>query len=290
MRDSRPLVEIIIDGGAGYGLGSVSRMRTLSQRLLEDGFAIRWQALSAMAREAISDRRSVEEGRPALTVLDLPYNGTRWAEDARRADRPVIAIGYQGRCEIDLSIHLDAPLEPGPARRVLHGLDYALIRPELRETVVETGAHVLVALGARDEANSDIDAAIRLKQAGAQPVVLRNPVAGPAGKAADALDIRTNPAEQTFLMASCAWAVANAGTILPELMYLGKAVHVLPQSEGERHLAQDLAAQGAVLGIGLDMLAPPDPSRQAQVAMKASSLVDGQGAARISALCRGLVG
>ena len=93
----------------------------------------------------------------------------------------------------------------------------------------------------------------------------------------------------TALMAGCAWAVANAGTSLMELMSLGKAVHVLPQTREEERFAADLKSQGAILGIGLDMLAPPSPERQAQTALKAASLIDGKGAERIVELCAWLI-
>ncbi|TGY87255.1 hypothetical protein E5163_16205 [Marinicauda algicola] len=286
-----PLVEIVVDGGAGLGYGHISRMRTLSQTLVEDGFAVRWAPQSDVARAALADRASSPRaGAPDLTLVDLPYDGSEFVEAARKARRPAIALDYTGRAEADLALRTNAPAGPVAARRVLHGLDYAIIRLEIREAVAQGGEHVLVSIGGSDLGDRGPAAAARLAEAGQQVILVRGPLAGPLPEAPWGVDVRVTPPDLPFLMASCAWAVANAGTTLMELMCLGKAVHVLPQTAEEERFAADLLAQGAILGTGLDLLAPPDPARQAQVAMKAASLVDGQGVKRISALCRELVG
>lgn len=291
MSDNAPLIEIVVDGGAGLGYGHISRMRTLSQTLLEDGFAVRFAPQSSVAREALSDRAdSPRSGPPDLTLIDLPYDGSKWAGEAKAAGRPVAALDYTGSEEIDLSIRTNAPAERPAARREVHGLDYAIIRLEVRDVVPESAEHVLVSIGGSDLGDRGPQAAARLAEAGQSVILVRGPLAGPLEDAPAGVDVRLNPPELPLMMASCAWAVANAGTTLMELMHLGKAVHVLPQTREEERFASDLLSQGAILGAGLDMLAPPDPGRQAQIAMKAASLVDGQGVKRISALCAELVG
>lgn len=287
---SAPLIEIVVDGGAGLGYGHISRMRTLSQTLLEDGFAVRWAPQSNVAREALADRASSPDaGTPDLTLVDLPYDGTDFVEAARKAGRPAVAFDYTGSAEADLAIRTNAPPGPVAARRVLHGLEYAIIRLEIREATAQNGGHVLVSIGGSDLGDKGPSAASRLAEAGANVVLVRGPLAGPLHSPPDGVDLRVTPPDLPFIMAGCAWAVANAGTTLMELMHLGKAVHVLAQTAEEERFAADLLSQGAILGIGLDMLAPPDPARLSRVAMKAASLVDGEGVTRISALCRELV-
>lgn len=290
MSDTRPLIEIVVDGGSGLGYGHISRMRTLSQTLLEEGFGVRWNPLSVVAREALADRADSNGSRsPDLTLIDLPYEGTRWVEKARDTNRPVIALDYSGTARADIVIRTNAPAESVAARRVLYGLDYAIIRLEIREAARQTGDYVLVSIGGSDLGDRGPQAAARLKQSGLDVILVRGPLAGPLDEAPEGVDVRVTPPELPALMAGCGWAVANGGTTLMELMHLGKAVHVLPQTPEEERFAHDLSSRGAILGTGLDLLAPPDPARQSAVALKASSLVDGQGARRIAGLCRDLI-
>lgn len=291
MSDTRPLIEIVVDGGSGLGYGHISRMRTLSETLLEDGFDVRWNPLSVVAREALSDRADSGGGaEPDLTLVDLPYEGTKWVSQSREAGRPVIAFDYEGTAEADIAIRTNAPAQAVSAKRILHGLHYAIIRREIRDAPTQSGDHVLVSIGGSDLGDRGPQAAARLTEAGSKTILVRGPLAGPLAEHPEGVDVRVTPPDLPELMGACAWAVANGGTTLMELMYLGKAVHVLPQTLEEERFAADLLSQGAILGTGLDLLAPPVQTRLTQTALKASNLVDGQGVQRISALCHDLAG
>ncbi|MFW6300564.1 MAG: hypothetical protein ACOC20_06560, partial [Oceanicaulis sp.] len=79
-------------------------------------------------------------------------------------------------------------------------------------------------------------------------------------------------------------AVTNAGTTALEAMALGKAVHVLAQTEAERATAERFLADGIILGLGLETLAPPDAEHAARIAASGRAQVDGRGARRLADL------
>ena len=69
-----------------------------------------------------------------------------------------------------------------------------------------------------------------------------------------------------------------------EMMCLGKAVHVIPQTMAELNLAKLIYNKGALLGIGLDTLCMPSLGEIARVGARARELVDGRGIDRIIGL------
>ena len=67
-----------------------------------------------------------------------------------------------------------------------------------------------------------------------------------------------------------------------ELMYLGKAIHVIPQTEEEYNLAQLLFMRGGLIGVGLDSLQIADASLRSKTSHIARRLIDGNGLTRIA--------
>jgi hypothetical protein len=83
--------------------------------------------------------------------------------------------------------------------------------------------------------------------------------------------------------------VTNAGTTALECMALGKAVHVLAQTEAERATAEHFLSEGLILGLGLERLERPDLHAVARAGAAGRARVDGQGAARVAGLILGLL-
>jgi spore coat polysaccharide biosynthesis predicted glycosyltransferase SpsG len=83
-------------------------------------------------------------------------------------------------------------------------------------------------------------------------------------------------------MASCAWAVTTGGTTMLEMLCLGKAIHVVPRTEAELAFAQRFAAQGALLGLGLETLQTPAQDLIQTCQQRGPQLVDGKGCERIA--------
>lgn len=67
-----------------------------------------------------------------------------------------------------------------------------------------------------------------------------------------------------------------------ELMFLGKPVHVLPQTNAEARLSRLFLRDKAILGIGFEELnIRPSSVTLEKVGRNARTLIDGQGARRI---------
>ena len=71
-------------------------------------------------------------GEPDLVLLDLPYNGDQWVNDTRCKGKPVVALDYEGTVSPDLIISIFDRGEVPACARHLVGLDYAIIRPDIR--------------------------------------------------------------------------------------------------------------------------------------------------------------
>ena len=82
-------------------------------------------------------------------------------------------------------------------------------------------------------------------------------------------------------MSTCGWAVTNGGGSMMEMMYLGKAVHVIPQTSAERHFAEFILKEGGILGIGKNELKVPNLGEIECVGRRARELIDGNGVDRI---------
>jgi spore coat polysaccharide biosynthesis predicted glycosyltransferase SpsG len=94
--------------------------------------------------------------------------------------------------------------------------------------------------------------------------------------------IVTNPANLADRMANCLWAVTNGGSLMMEMMCLGKAIFVVPQTTQEKELADFVYSRGALLGVGHEKIEVPDQHQIEQVSTSAKKLIDGKGVERIT--------
>jgi len=279
-------VEIHVDGGPGLGFGHISRMRTLASDLGAAGDAIIWRPGSELAASALPP---AAPGPADIVLVDLPYDGSKVVAAARERGLPVAVLDHLGPGRADLVIRTNAPPQPAAATRLVYGLEYALIRPEVRAASSSSGGAALVAVGGSDHGERGPLAAARLAASGLPVVLARGPIAGPLEGSPAGVDVRIDPPDFVALMAAAPFAVANAGTTLMELLCLGKAVHVLPQTEEEERFAAELLADGAILGIGLEALARPDQDRIRAVERASAGRVDARGGARIRTLLAELI-
>jgi spore coat polysaccharide biosynthesis predicted glycosyltransferase SpsG len=281
-------VEIVVDGGPGYGFGHISRSQTLARALVAAGAQAHFSPRSETARTALEGQPRAD-GSEDILVLDLPYDDDPAIVAARRAGRPVAVLDHGGRAQADLAIRTDPRRVPMAAKRCEYGLSYALIRPEILTQAPLAGDYALICIGGSDLGDLGVDAARRLSREDVKTVLVRGPLATALGAAPPGVDIRRAPRNLPALMAGCRFAVTNAGTTALEAMALGKPVHVLAQTDAERATAERFLSDGIILGLGLETLTAPDPERAARIAAAGRAQVDGQGAARVAALVLALV-
>jgi spore coat polysaccharide biosynthesis predicted glycosyltransferase SpsG len=281
-------VEIVVDGGPGYGFGHLSRSQTLARALEKAGAEVGFSPRSEIAAAALTTWRKAN-GEEPLLLVDLPYADDAAIAAAKRAGRKVVVLDHIGAAQADLAIRTDPRPVPMAAQQCAYGLQYAMIRPEILAQSPVQGDYAVVCIGGSDLGDLGVKAARRLSSAGRRTLLIRGPLAAPVSAAPEGVDLRVSPPDLPALLAGCAFAVTNAGTTALEAMALGKAVHVLAQTDAEQATAERFLSDGLILGVGLETLAVPVPDRAFQVAAAGRSAVDGRGAERVAALVLGLV-
>jgi len=274
-------IEIVCDGGKKYGFGHIRRSYALAQALKCCGYCVQYKAASKDA-EKLLPRFTSSTLKPNIRVLDLPYEINNWLLKKDRNDIPIIALDYCGAtitsCVISIFEH---QLPPAGSR--LSGLEYAIVRPEITQlTPVKGDNGVVVMIGGSDV--NQVGGLVADFLASAEVKV--DLILGPAYQGnyvtkSSLVTCLTTPLDLEKRMSACEWAVTNGGGSMMEMMYLGKAVHVMPQTRAERNFAEFILKKGGILGIGKNMLKIPDPEEIKSVGEKAKELIDGNGVDRI---------
>jgi spore coat polysaccharide biosynthesis predicted glycosyltransferase SpsG len=281
------LIRILCDGGGILGFGNLRRSAILGRALAARGHGVRVEALSEQGRALLPSAPS-DAGEADVLVLDLPYAADDWVRSARA---PVVGLDYTGEASPDVSISIWQRGTASGGGRMLVGLDYAIIGPEIVALAGrKDGDCVTVMIGGGDADGLAEEVALRLIGLGESRVTLiEGPLAVVRRELPPSVRRLRSPADLEQRMASCNWAVTSGGTSMMELMCLGKAIHVVPRTKFEEGLARQVLARGGLLGVGFESLALPTPERQAQVGAQAASLIDGRGAERIGDIIESLL-
>lgn len=280
-----PRARLVVDGGPTYGYGHLSRSRELALAFEAAGFSIDYVDLMHAPRPPDA---TAATAAGVVTIIDLPYDGDAWLHDARRNAHRVIGLDYLGRGGPDMLIRMNTPLGQVPCGRLCYGLEYAIIRHEIRAARPSDGDHVLVAIGGGDLRKVGMDIAQAISEQGLRTILVRGPLAQRPQATPAGFVVLDQPTEFAQLLAGCAWAVTNGGTTMVEGMSLGKAVHAVPQTSEEERFAADLLQRRLLLGVG-PAISPPSSTALHDTATRARAAVDGRGAVRIVELARELI-
>lgn len=282
----QPLIEIVCDGGRGYGYGHLRRSAALARELKSRGVAVRFQSLSSEG-SAVQPDVPCDRGASSLVIVDLPYNGDPWVAAAKDLGIPVLTLDSVGTSicpDLDISIWDRQSAPAGTPQKI--GLDYAIIRHEILHVHASAhgdGSGVLVIIGGQDVQVVGPLIAARLVRMGQNVTLVEGPLTKEQNLSDDRgyLRLRT-PSDLPQRMAACAWAVTNGGGTMMELMFLGKPVWVVPQTDAEAGLAKLVADQRGIMGVGLEGLVLPTLDQRVATSVCASRLVDGKGLSRIA--------
>lgn len=274
-------VGVWFDGGGQFGFGNICRSAEMARELAVRGHDVLSVPLSGKAK-SLSPSRAVDRGRVDVVLLDVPYSGGDEVIRAHSLGAKVVALDYEGEEAPDAVVSLqDNRHKPTQTRRHV-GIEYAIIRSELRAAkgAVCKSGDVLVILGGGDSEGLTNEIARRLHEV---PLcVVQGPNAGTLQPERKNVRVWHNPSRLPELMAGCPWAVTSGGTTMLEMLYFGKAVHVVPRTAAETEFAQQFLKKGALLGVGLDSLREPQADQLISCEMKGSELIDGCGAHRIA--------
>lgn len=281
-------VDIFCDGNNRIGFGHIRRSLTLASQLEREGINVRLFGLSE-ASQTIFPTKHSNLFKPSLTIFDTPLNIDAEIKDLSKRGQLSIALDYFGSTPPDVNIVVYPHKEVFSAKAAHVGFQYILIRDEiaLLQRTQPSGAatRVIVMVGGGDILGHGHIAARTLAAVGCDVVLVEGPFSG-AQKQPQGYRVYKNPPDLPELFAGCDWAVTSGGGSLFEGLCLGKAVHVLPQTEAETRIAEYVALHNGLLGIGLDSLRAYSPSELAEVASNEVRLVDGLGAHRVSKIVR----
>ena len=277
---------LVYETGPGRGLGHRRRMEALAGALRHLGVT--------------TDLRTVEETVPADVVVVDAYEVR--ADDGR-FDATVLAAVDD--LERDLAVDLLIDPNPGgdPRRRqaagaVRCGLTYALVVPApatlVARPVVEGVERILVTSGAADEAGwgPAVAAELHARSCGFDVGVVKGPWA--KGAMPDGVRIVTSDDGLLPELAESDLVVTAGGVTLLEALLLGRPTVAVAIAANQARAVEGVAEAGAAVGLGLGSGATPedvadavealagDLARRCALAQAASTLIDGQGPARVA--------
>lgn len=327
------------DVGPTYGVGHLMRCVALSEEFADRGFEVTFSAdvgSVPFARDQLSSRGFrwvpppdsvsglAEQAERADAVVIDSYSLPREAYTAVRRVRPTLAIvdgdpaEKDGHVIVDQNIGAEAddwPLPEGTVR--LAGLDYALMRDEIRSARTERHAppavprRVFAFFGGTDAFGAAPVLTAALVATGL-PFDLRV-VGATADLFAQLSQVRAGPGQEVTVLAptselarevtSADLVVSAAGTSSWELLCLGAACAFVCVADNQEVSYGRVVALGAVAGLGrLEDLRDdadgavrelsrllPDAAAQDHLRTAGSRLVDGRGRERVADVLAGHV-
>lgn len=283
-----PRVDILCDGNDKVGFGHIRRSLTLAAQLEREGAAVRVLGLSEQSR-AMLPAMTPDDSEPAITIFDSQLDVGEKIRRLSEQGRLSVALDHFGSVVPDVNIAVYAHQEVRAVRANYVGFEYILIRDEIRllrgARFSGRASRVMVMVGGGDILGHGHIAARTLAAAGCDVTLVQGPFSV-SPDPCPGYAVRTNPSDLPELFAGCDWAVTSGGGSLFEGLCLGKAVHVLPQTDAETRIAQYVDSREGLLGIGLDSLRAYTALEVAEVAEKGGPLVDGLGARRVSEIVR----
>ena len=316
-------VAIRVDAGAAMGIGHAMRCATLADALTGRGHEVvvvttglppavheRFAAAGARVRLAHDDPGAlVVEGAPDWCVVDGYHLGGEVAALAARHVR-VAMVDDNGELPTGLAAlvvnqnpHADRLDYPGvPAERVLRGLRYALIRPDVRRVARDADAPaeepVVVVLGGTDPRRLTVDVVRRLLATCDRDVLVAGADHHPDRDAL--VDLSAGPRvalaapDLVAAFGVAGLGVVGGGTTLWELAHLGIPSVALVVADNQE--AGSAAAERHGVAVAVDCRAglPADrfdaavtrvsaPGVGEAMARRGPLLVDGRGAERVVA-------
>lgn len=284
-------VDILCDGSDQIGFGHIRRSSTLAEQLRKDGVEVRVVGLSNQAEDMLP--HVVEDDRTAsLIIFDSPSGIDNLINSAHKRDQVTLTLDWFGKTIPDVNIAVYPHDEVRAKHQSYVGFEFIMVRDEIRlqGRVAPSNdvSHVLVVLGGGDVMGQGHSVARHLSDLGLEVTLVQGPLAKNVDEGEN-YRVLVNPPQLAEIMASCDWAVTNGGGCLFEMLFLGKATVVLPQTESEMKIASYVKERGAVLGIGQEEVCPYQLDEILPVVLNANNLVDGHGAERISNIVQGLL-
>lgn len=275
----KKLIEIVCDGGENFGFGHIRRSTSLALAIEASGFCASLVILSEKSLDTDCHSYKI----PVLRIIDLPYEIDEFVLESKKMGFRCIALDYFGDANPHLTISIFEHRQNLPMGNRVSGFKYAIIRPEISQAQFQKKLEsVLIIIGGSDIRNYGDTIAQKISLFCKSVCLVQGPMNSSNYKTSNpSVFVLKDPINLQDVMVSAKWGITNGGGSMMEMMSLGKAVYVVPQTREEDNLARYLLKIEAILGIGIDSIKEPSKKRINQVGQKAKSIIDGFGIKRI---------
>jgi spore coat polysaccharide biosynthesis predicted glycosyltransferase SpsG len=270
---------IITDGNKEFGLGHIKRSKTLAKFLIKDGHKVNLIVLSEGNIKGLYISNDV--------IIDIPYDGDFLIEKINSKSK-VVGLDYVGESNLDLVVNIfDFKRYKGTDQ--INGLEFAIIREDVIDLIEKNRVKkdkVLVMLGSYDLKRYTNDV-IHFSDSNRIPISIIEKENSIDTSEFQYCNSYENPTDIAKIMNESLWAITNGGSTMLELMALGVAIHVLPQTKAEMALARKIFNENALLGVGFP-ISIPDITKISVIENNAKKLIDGFGVNRVVQVIKGV--
>ncbi len=279
-------IEMITDGNSKIGFGHLRRSLTLARGLKEKGHQISLKSLSPEGAPLIPEELQSSIESPTVALFDSPSDIEFLLQTYKNKSIKTLALDYFGEVQPDLTISVFEHIQPNAKSNRTHGFEYIIVREDIRKlkatTLQSEKGYVLIILGGGDLLNQAHTVAKKMSDQGLRVILVEGPFVYYEQRTEPLnYEVRKQPQDLPELMLGCDWAITNGGSSLFEMLYLGKPVHILPQTEREWVIADVALQNKGVLGIGIESLKSYSHEDIQKSKGQGSQLIDGLGVERI---------
>ena len=311
------------DAGGHVSLITTAQLKEVMARLQEEGIEVIYLPMAPGSPDDAIQTAVIAHQREALwLVIDGYHFGSDYQRIVKESGVRVMFIDDNGEMEhywADIVLNQNIYAEGlsyscGPETELLLGRRYALLRREFlkwqgwRREVPEKAAKFLVTLGGGDSDNLTSKVIQAFRKLGTVNVEVCI-VAGPANPHFDKIHKELTSVPFAFrllpsvdniseLMAWADMTVSGAGSTCWEIAFMGLPNIVLVLAANQKGIAEGLEAEGIVLNLGWHEMVSQthvlnafthlayDTARRRDMSERGRRLVDGCGAARVTAVLK----
>lgn len=228
-----------------------------------------------------------------LVIFDIPSDQSEMVTFFRNRGVKTIGLDTSYGIPPDLTLSIFEHNQSLKGNRE-SGFQFIIIRDEILELEPKesrTHNRAIVLLGGGDINHQSNLVADRLLQYKCSVTLVFGPLArnGPI-RAHTRLRQFHQPENLPELMNDCDFAITNGGGCLFEMLYLGKPVFIIPQTKQEKKIANYVAGNTPILGVGLEDLHKLENVQLHEFGELKNSMVSGQGLKNIEMRIMALLG
>lgn len=279
-------IRINFFASSGRGFGHASRSIALGNFLEKKfGEKICFGKLGALASKANSKFHVDSCGHKLhdLEIVDSPNSEDDLLQWFSLNGAKTVSFDHRGKFPTDLTITTDPAANFTRGRKYLVGLEYAIIRDELRSSPLDSNCkeeYSLIVIGGEDASGLTTKVATQVSSKFGEVKIAVGPWNKNKIRGISTSSLYSDQTLFPTLLKGARRAFSSGGTTLLELMHNGIPTYVIPQNQPELLMARSLKHRGMILNIGVPETRPTN-SAELAASRRSKAAVDGMGLERI---------